>query len=97
MAIIVEEQKPQRNWLSIAIGVLVIAIIVVLAYFLFFSSTPLINIVAPLQLQSTAQLSAISFNPADVVESPVFKVLRRYPGLTVPTGTLGRTNPFAPF
>lgn len=96
MAIIVEEQQKKNSWLPIALGVLVIIIIVVLAYFLFFTSAPLIDIVAPLQLQSTSQLSTISFEPSEVIENPTFKALRKY----VPnpsTGVLGRANPFAPF
>ncbi len=97
MAIILEEQKNKNSWLSIALGAVVILVIIVLAYFLFFTSAPLIEIVAPLQLQSTSQLSAVSFNPTEVIESPVFKVLRKYPGLNISTGKLGRANPFAPF
>lgn len=96
MAIIIEEEKRQNNWVGIAVGAVVVVVLFVGAYFLFFKRPQLIEVVTPKQLQEINKISAVSFDPDAVVSSPVFKALRQYGNPVASPQTAGRANPFAP-
>ncbi|OGY63093.1 MAG: hypothetical protein A2745_01595 [Candidatus Harrisonbacteria bacterium RIFCSPHIGHO2_01_FULL_44_13] len=96
MAILVSEQKKPINWFAIIFVVILIALVAGGAYYLFFAPTPGIEIIVPPSLQSVTKISQVEFDPAAVVNSRAFKVLRSYTGLPS-VGTLGRGNPFIGF
>lgn len=96
MAIIVEEPKPPKNWGTFIGFVIIIAVLFSGVYFLFFKKPVLIEIVIPVPIQQTQQLSKVKFEPSTIQNSEVFKSLRQYS--SAPTaGELGRSNPFSPF
>lgn len=96
MAIIIEEQKPPKNWGTVIAISAVIILIFAGVYFLFFKKPMLIEMVAPASLEKTKKLSQLKFDPAGIQNNEVFKSLRQY--TTLPTaGELGRNNPFLPF
>lgn len=96
MAIIIEEERKQTNWISIAAIAVIVVVVFVGAYYLFFKQPQLIEVVTPKQLEEINKISGLSFNPDTVVGSPIFKSLRQYGSPVVPPETTGRTNPFAP-
>lgn len=96
MAIIIEEEQKQTNWVNIAIAAVIVVVLFLGAYFLFFKQPQLIEVVTPKQLQEINKLSSVSFDPEAVVSSPIFKSLRQYGAPVTPPQTTGRTNPFAP-
>lgn len=96
MAIVIEEQKPPKNWGTVIAISAVIILIFAGVYFLFFKKPILIEMVAPASLEKTKKLSQLKFDPAGIQNNEVFKSLRQY--TTLPTaGELGRNNPFLPF
>ena len=96
MAIIIEEEKKQASWVNIVIAAVMVVVLFVGAYFLFFKQPQLIEVVTPKQLQEINKISAVSFDPEMVVNSPIFKSLRQYGTPVIPPQTVGRANPFAP-
>jgi len=94
MAIIVEQDKKKINWFGLLIAVVLVVIVFSGGYFFFFKKPELIDVVAPKNLQDLNNISKVSFDPESVIDSPAFKVLRRY-GTSVPlTETPGKSNPF---
>jgi hypothetical protein len=96
MAIVLEEEKKSVNWIAILTTLIIIVVLFIGSYFLFFKKPELIEVVAPGGLQGVRQISKISFNPEDVLNAPIFKLLRQY-GTTPEVPTPGRNNPFRPF
>lgn len=96
MAIIIEEEKRKINWFAAIVIVLVLAALFVSIYYLFFSKTPFIEKIVPLQpeLQSLNQLSNIKFDPVLIADSGVFQVLRKYIN-PIEIGPTGKDNPFS--
>lgn len=95
MAIVLEEGR-KFNWKGVITGTAVLAVIAAGLYFLFFAPVPGIEVIAPPAVQSAAELSAVQFDPASVVNSDDFRALRRYTG--EPTvGQIGRVNPFVKY
>ncbi len=96
MAIVVEDEKKQLNWVAILSTLFIIIVVFVGSYFLFFTKPELIEVVIPGELKSLGDISAINFDAKGVVESSIFKLLRR--GEDAPTPpSAGKNNPFKPF
>lgn len=95
MAIVIEQNKKRFSWFGFFITLFFFGVIFAGGYYLFFAPTPGIEILAPLPLQSAAELARLTFDPASVVNSREFKRLKIYTGVPS-TGVLGRSNPFQP-
>ncbi len=94
MAIVVEEEK-KGSWITIITVAVILVIVFTGGYYLFFKNPELIEVVAPDRLQQLNQLSQAKFDPAAVIDSPLFKALRDYTApLVLPQA--GRANPFQP-
>ncbi len=96
MAIILKQQQKKTNWFALLTFVFLLAVIFGGAYFLFFASSPGIEIIAPASFQSTAELSRVEFDPSQIISNPTLKTLRQYGNLPN-VGNLGRDNPFLGF
>lgn len=96
MAILTEEGGKKINWfLWSIIGVILLAIFLG-GYYLFFTASPLIEVVLPQSLQAVEQLTAAQIDPSKITSHPRFSSLKTYaPPLTI--GQIGRANPFLPF
>ena len=96
MAIVVEEEKRETNWVAILTAAIVIVVLFAGSYFLFFKKPELIEIVVPKRLEDLSKISKVTFDPQLVIDAPAFKLLKQY---DVPTTlpTPGRNNPFRPF
>lgn len=94
MALIVEEKK-SVNWTAIAVVIVIVAVLGFGGYYIFFQKPELIDIVAPRELQTINVISQVDFDPAAIVNSPTFRLLRQY-GQTIAPPQAGRDNPFAP-
>ncbi len=96
MAIVIEEEKKPVNWFAMIIVFIILGIIGSGSYILFFKKPELIEVVAPSQLQEIDRISALTFDPASVIDSPAFKSLRQYASEILQVQIPGRDNPFAP-
>lgn len=96
MAIELEKQQRNINWFGIIVFIFLLSVIIGLVYFLFFTETPGIEVVAPSILQKTEKIADIQFDPSEVISHPVLKNLRQY-GAMPGVGQLGRPNPFIRF
>lgn len=96
MAIILEHEKKQVNWIVVLTVFLALAVIFTGAYFLFFKRPEIIDIAIPKKFDDLNMISRISFNPDDVIQSPAFRSLRQYGTIITQTQTPGKANPFQP-
>ena len=96
MAIVVEQEQRGMPFFTIAVGIVILSVVGAATYFLFFAEVPLIEMVAPVQFQSTGNLSKINVGPAAVLEDPTFQALKSYVADPSP-GPVGRANPFLGF
>ena len=96
MAIIIEQEEKSVNWVAILSAAVIVAVIFLGAYLLFFKKPELIEVVVPGRLQEVSKISQVAFDPASVLDSPTFKLLKQYGGEIV-TPSPGRNNPFRPF
>lgn len=96
MAIILEEEKKSFNWTKLAIVLAVVLALAAAIYFVFFAPTPVFEIIVPPPLESAQKISSFQIDPANVLNSQVFRSLRSYAPLPT-VGSLGRPNPFLPF
>lgn len=95
MAIVVEE-KSTINWVAILSVIVVILLLFGGGYYLFFKKPQLIEVVLPANLDPLNQISQITIEPEEVIQSASFKNLRSFStDLTIPPA--GRSNPFRPF
>lgn len=97
MAIVVEENRPKINFLSLLIWVVLIAVIAFAAYYFFFKEPEVIDVVIPADknFENIDSLSKIQLDP-EIIRNPDFESLTSY---TTPPkeGRAGRENPFSPF
>lgn len=94
MALIMQQETRRgTNWFGFFIFLFIFAVIVGSGYFLFFSPTPGIEIVAPSSLQATETVSQASLDSSKVINDPVLKTFREY-GTVPSVGAVGRPNPF---
>jgi hypothetical protein len=96
MAISIEQEKKKVNWLNIVLAIIIVGAIFIGGYFLFFKKPELIEVVVPGKFQDLSKLSAVEFNPQELLNSPKFKILRQFQVKTEPAKP-GRSNPFQPF
>ncbi len=96
MAITIEEEKKGVNWVGVIVGVIVAVSLFVAAYYLFFKRPELIEVTSLGRLEELQNVSQITFDPATLLESPEFKVLRQF-GRDITLPTPGRDNPFRPY
>ncbi len=96
MAIVLEQQKRRTNWFAVIVFIFILAVILGLAYFLFFAPTPGIEIIVPSQLEEAAGLAELELDPNKLISDPVLKSLRQY-GTQPSIGIIGRDNPFVEF
>jgi hypothetical protein len=95
MAIVLEKEKKAINWKMLT-GILVFVGVVGGLAYLFLSQPQLVDIVAPIEVRQTAELSRIRFD-TDAIESKVNELnLRAHVGPQT-VGNLGRSNPFLAF
>ncbi len=96
MAIIVEGEKRGPNILTVLGVLIVVGLVVFASYSLFFAPAPLVETIAPKDLETTSAISKIQLNVSVVTDSAVFQSLKKYienPEIE----SSGRTNPFEPF
>ncbi len=97
MAIIFEKQRKSVNWIAILTFAFSVLFIVFTAYFLFFASSPQIEVVLPAPLERASQISHLQFkDPGEITSSSAFRRLGPSQGAPA-KGALGRPNPFLPF
>jgi hypothetical protein len=96
MAIILEEERPQTNWVGILGGIVIVVLIFVACYYLFFKKPELIDVVVPRDLEQISLLAQVQeIDPQAIVNSANFRMLQNYaPTLILPPA--GRANPFRP-
>lgn len=93
MAIVLEKEKKSVNWKMLAGIIVFVGVVGGLAY-LFLSQPQLVDIVAPVEVRQTAELSKIRFD-TDAIERKVNELRQQVGPQTV--GNLGRSNPFLAF
>jgi hypothetical protein len=96
MAIILEEERPQTNWVAILGGFVIVVLIFIACYYVFFKKPEIIDVVVPADLEQVSLLAKVQkLDPQAIVNSSNFKMLRDYaPPLVLPPA--GRANPFRP-
>lgn len=94
MAIILEKERTQINWITVLIIFLALLVVFTGAYFIFFKKPEFIDITTPKRFSDLDMISRISFDPNEVLQSPAFKSLRQYGDKITPTQTPGKANPF---
>lgn len=95
MAIEIEQQSSSVNWVTITSVAVIILVLFAGAYFLFFKSPELIDVVAPGDFESIKQISEIDLNAEDLLDSPKFRMLRQF-SIDASPPEPGRANPFQP-
>lgn len=96
MAIIIEEEKKNGTGgiLTIITWLVILGAIGGAVYYVFFAQPQLVGkITAPAGFQNTQQLSQITLNPQDLLQSPSFQALKQYVTPLEPA-TTGKPNPF---
>ena len=96
MAIIIEGEKQGKGTVQAVVGAVVAVLLLVATYWIFFAEPPLVEVIAPQELESISRISQVEVSPEVVTGSPVFKslkILADDPEL----GEFGRENPFAKF
>lgn len=96
MAIQIEQNQKSVSWVKVTLGIIIVAVIFAGAYFLFFKQPELIDVVAPGQFEDLTQISEISLDADELLNSPKFQMLRQY-SIDSSTPTPGKGNPFQPF
>ncbi|MDE2079657.1 MAG: hypothetical protein KGI73_04735 [Patescibacteria group bacterium] len=96
MAILLEERRPRVNFLSIFSWIVVLAILVAAAYYIFFKNPEAIPFATPQAFEQTQGLSQVSVTPASLIGSKTFQALKDF-GVPISTDNLGRQNPFVSF
>ena len=96
MALIIEQTRRSVNWFGIFVFMFLLFVIVGGGYFLFFGSTPAIEILAPVELSAAQNIADIKLDVGTIIESPVLKSFQQY-GTAPGVGSLGRYNPFLSF
>jgi len=90
-----EKKLKELNWKVIGAVTAAVVILGGGVYFLFFSPTPVIEVIIPPAVRSTSELSNIRFDPGPVAQSLSTK-FKNYAGKPA-VGKAGRRNPFIEF
>jgi len=98
MAIVIEEEnKGNSRLFSFGLFFIILIIIGVAVYYLFFKNPQLLDVVAPVKLQSIDELAAISkFDPKKVLDSSFYKSLKQVIPYPSPPPA-GNGSPFGVF
>ncbi len=95
MAIIVEQEKKAFPWITVIIWLIVFVFALAGVYYLFFASTPFIEVVKPAPLQEISDLAKINLDP--LINNQNIGALKSYVDLPqTPEDLIGKTNPFLP-
>jgi hypothetical protein len=105
MAIIISEEKKQFSWIPVLMVSLLFLAVIVGAYLLFFSATPLIEYIAPSSQKTISDISVINSNQfkSDISAAKQELQAKTQQGISGPSSTggstqsIGRDNPFLPF
>ncbi|MBI5732497.1 hypothetical protein HY967_00870 [Candidatus Jorgensenbacteria bacterium] len=96
MAIVVQEDKPQVNWVAILTTLLIVISMFVGGYYLFFKKPKTIEVILPKELLALEDYYKIKdFNPKPSIDT-LTKQFKRH-ATDVPLAPAGRENPFQPF
>ena len=95
MAIELEGPKKEYNWKLIAGLITSISVIGLIAY-VFLSQPQIFEVIAPIEVQQTIELSKINLNTKNIEEKIKKFRLRAHSGEPT-TGQTGRVNPFIEF
>ena len=102
MAFVVAEERKKVEWVPIAIGFLVVALVGGGVYTLFFSESPLIDTLTK-QEESDLQTSAVELgkvqrqvSPENFLNNPLFRSLKNQVA-PMQVGETGKANPFQTF
>jgi hypothetical protein len=82
-------------WNIIGVAAIIVALVVG-AYLLFFTEEPLVDVIAPPELESISQLSDVDIEEGVLADDPTYQQLERKVN-DIETGEAGRENPFARF
>lgn len=96
MAFSFENQSGNKNILNIVGVVAIILFLGIGTYLLFFAKEPLVDVIAPLELESISQLSEVDIEEGVLADDPVYQKLGRKVNDIEPDEA-GRENPFARF
>lgn len=94
MAIIVKEKEKKLDWFPLGLGLFIVIVLSLSAYFLFLAEAPLIEKIAPIEDLETEDTFNTLNDPSLILSNAAFSSLHLY----VPNpdaGSLGRDNPFA--
>jgi len=97
MAIVVESSQGSRTSIvKVIIWLLIIAVLLFGAYYLFFKRPDVIpSLATPTAFKQASELSGVKIDPGAVVQSPAFQALKpQAPVMALPV--TGRSNPFQP-
>jgi hypothetical protein len=89
----------QTNNRSILEVIGVVALVLFLGigtYLLFFAKEPLVEVVAPSELESISELSNVNLEGGVLADHPVFQLLKQQVSEIIPANS-GRENPFTRF
>ena len=90
------QEESNKSLFGTTMAILIIVAVAGGVYMLFFAKAPLIEVVAPPEVETVAELSKVDFSASDLSESAVFSSLRRHVS-EAEAGPAGRANPFSPF
>ena len=95
MAIVVEEKRGSGGILSFLIWLVVLALVLAGAYYLFFKKQDLIPVPPPANFEQAMQISQLEIDPQAVLSGAKFKSLQNF---VTPSEArqVGRSNPFLP-
>lgn len=95
MAIQIEEEKKPINIIGLLMGLTVGLALFLGVYFFLFKRPEIIDVVLPKNLKDLNEISNVTFQPENVLQSEKLKALRNYGGeASLPA--MGRGNPFLP-
>lgn len=95
MAIVIQQEKNNGNWLFIFSVLFIFAIIGISAYYVFFEKPEAIERVIPQQLQTISELEKLNLDPNDLLKDQRFSGLQKSIQLNIPdSSTVGKANPF---
>ncbi len=94
MAIVVEQEvNNKQGYGGVIMGVLGIAALAIVAYYVFMRRPDLVEVAIPTNFENTVQIAKIDLSPEDVINNVNFRNLQAHvPPMNPSTG--GRSNPF---
>ncbi len=90
------QEESNKNIFTYVTALIIGVAVIGGAYMLFFAKTPLIEMIAPPEVDSVAKLSKVNFGTGDLSQNAVFVSLKPHVS-EAKAGPAGRANPFSPF